>query len=233
LAARIRLPAGALDGDNAILTVVSNPALPAPVPSGVQDLGLSLDLSLSNGQTVLAGGQSAALAISYQDLNNDGIVDGTDLRVQSLKLYVYDAATGAWAKLATNVDEGSRLATGNTTHFSFFAVFGVLVAVNLDSVIIYPAPFKPYGPNPDEGRPYSPGNPNSGIIFDNLPEAATIRIYTASGQSVAEHIAANGAGKVQWDARNKDGRELASGGYLAVISSPGHKTVVKKISIIR
>lgn len=41
------------------------------------------------------------------------------------------------------------------------------------------------------------------------------------------------AGVVRWDARNEDGRDVATGAYLAVISAPGQRSVVKKLVIIR
>jgi hypothetical protein len=42
------------------------------------------------------------------------------------------------------------------------------------------------------------------------------------------------SGKLQWDARNNDGKDTASGGYIALIidTATGQKTV-KKIAIIR
>ena len=43
----------------------------------------------------------------------------------------------------------------------------------------------------------------------------------------------NGSGTYQWDARNDAGRNVASGGYFAVVSSPGLGRVVKRLAILR
>ena len=45
--------------------------------------------------------------------------------------------------------------------------------------------------------------------------------------------ASAGTGALQWDARNSAGRDVTTGGYFAVVSSPGQKSVVKKFAIIR
>jgi hypothetical protein len=94
-------------------------------------------------------------------------------------------------------------------------------------------PYKPNGSNTEEGRPYLAGNLTTGIIFDNLPAALTLQIYTLSGQLVKQFDIFDGMGTIQWDVRDSDGRDAAAGGYFAVLSSPGQKSVVKKLAIIR
>lgn len=231
-AARIVLPAGALSTSSATATLIVGAALPAPPPDGAADAGLSLDISLSNGQTALLG--SALLEFYYPDANGDGIVDGTGVSAQDLKIFTYNAAAGAWQlEGATVVDAANKRIIGTTPHFSVFAAFPQATVVALDRVRVYPVPFIPYGPNPDEGRPFVSGDTATGIIFDNLPAAVTIRIYTLTGGLVAEFSTLAGTGRLQWDARNGDGRMAASGGYLAVITSPGQRSVVKRLAIIR
>ena len=85
----------------------------------------------------------------------------------------------------------------------------------------------------DDGVPYAAGNPNSGIVFDNLPPSVTIKVYTVTGQRVAEFGSSSGAGKVQWDVKNDRGQDVASGGYLAVVTSPGVFPVIKKLLVVR
>ena len=152
-----------------------------------------------------------------------------------LQIYYLDEATGRWSRdFATTVDTASRTVTGNTPHFSTFVLMlGTAFSANLDSVQAYPVPYKPNGNNPDEGRPFSLGDANSGIHFANLAAGSEIRIYTMSGRLVSSLDSPTIAGTVRWDARNQDGREVASGAYFAVISAPGQKSVIKKLVIIR
>ncbi len=234
LVTKIDLPAGSLSGSSTTVSVVNSPVLPAAAPEGTQDVGISMSITLGNGQTLLSGGNSATLTFTYLDANDDGILDGTSLRAQDLKLYSFDTVTNQWtADLTTTIDLVNHTVYGATRHFSFFAAFPLAGAANLDTVRVYPVPFKPNGVNPDEGRPFSPGNVNSGIVFDNLPAAVTIKVFTVSGKLAAQFSSANSGGRLQWNARNEDGRELATGGYFAVIASPGQKSIIKRLSIIR
>ena len=71
------------------------------------------------------------------------------------------------------------------------------------------------------------------ISFDNLPQSVKIKIYTLTGQLVTDFGSDNSNGKLRWNARNDSGQDVATGGYLAVISGPGIPKVVKKILVIR
>ncbi|MBI3297144.1 MAG: fibronectin type III domain-containing protein [Elusimicrobia bacterium] len=233
LVTRVQLPAGALSDDNATLTVVSDPAgAPAP-PAGAEGIGVVSEVTLSNAQTLLSNGRTAALTLGYADADGNGIIDGTTIRADRLVMYSAQTGAGPWVRdFASSVDTVNRTVTGNTPHFSFFALFAAATS-NLDTVRVYPVPYMPNGGNPDEGAPYSPANPNSGIIFDNLPVSVTIKIYTVTGQRVAQFGTDAGTGKIQWDVKNDRGQDVASGGYVAVITSPTGNPVVKRILIIR
>lgn len=234
--ARLVLPAGALANSTATLSLVSDPDVTgiSTAAADARSVGLFGRVDLSNAQTTLSGGRAAALTLSYPDENNDGIVDGQAASASNLRFYSYDAVAGAWRQdLATTFDPAARTVTGSTPHFSLFGVFAQAASAStLDAVRAYPVPYKPNGPNPDEGRPYAAGAPNTGVVFDGLPAGARIQIYTADGRLVVE-LANNGAAAVQWDAKNGKGRDVATGGYFAVVSSPGLRSVVRRLSIIR
>jgi len=231
LVTTITIPPGALTSDTQARVITNPPAAPAAPTSAVKVA--SLQIELLSGQTSLSGGNSATLALAYPDVNGDGVVDETTIRADRLQMFTYDAAAGRWVKLAvSSVDTSARTVTATTTHFSFFALMSP-AAADLSALRVYPNPFKPNSGNPDEGRAYSAGDPNSGIVFDNLPTSVTITIYTLTARRVARLSTTAGAGKIQWDARNEDGRDAASGGYFAVIESPGQARVVRRFAVIR
>lgn len=222
----IRMPAGALGGSTVAVTVMSNPQISTGPPAGTRFAGSAVQIDLSNGGHFLSGGLTASVTLSYPPT----VADPSRLRIESL-----DEATGGWSPLsALSIDIEKRTITAATPHFSIFAVImtGAASASDLDGVRVYPVPYKPNGSNPDEGRPYFSGDANSGIVFDNLPAGASIKIYTFSGRLVARSDGSAG-GRIQWDARNTDGRSVASGAYFAVVSAPGSKSVVKNLVIIR
>ncbi|MBI2384944.1 MAG: right-handed parallel beta-helix repeat-containing protein [Elusimicrobia bacterium] len=223
-AVRVTLPPGVVNTTTATLSVIANPAITTAPPAGQTMIGSAIKIGLSNGQTALNG--VAAITLTYPDT----------VRFPSLlQIYYLEEATGRWSRdFATTVNTSSRTVTGSTPHFSTFVLMlGTAFAPNLDSVQAYPVPYKPNGTNPDEGRPFSHGDANSGILFANLAAGSEIRVYTMTGRLVSSLDTPTIAGTVRWDARNQDGRDVASGAYFAVISAPGQKSVVKKLVIIR
>lgn len=77
-------------------------------------------------------------------------------------------------------------------------------------------------------------DPTSGIVFDNLTQSAKIQIYTLTGELVWKKVTDTSSGKIQWDVRNMSGRDVASGGYFAVITDTAAGTkVVRKLAVIR
>ncbi|MBI5202934.1 MAG: hypothetical protein HY925_15185, partial [Elusimicrobia bacterium] len=239
----VTIPAGALNSSTVTVTVVNNPVdVPAVSRSaasvlatddGVFAAGSYVEITLSNGQSLLSNGKTAPITISYLDADNNGVVDGSALKVTDLKIWVYDPVTAAWKMdFNSTVDTTAKTVTGATPHFSLFGLFAPAAQTPLSNVRIYPVPFKPNAGNPDEGRTYSPADPNSGVIFENLPQGSIVTIYTASGRRV-KRIDAGSVTRIQWDARNEDGRDVASGGYVAVVTAPGQITLSRVIAIIR
>ena len=101
----------------------------------------------------------------------------------------------------------------------------IKVAPSLINVRVYPNPFKPYDGKADTG------DYGTGIIFDNLTEDCTLKIFNLAGELVRE---LNGTGKVQWDAKNSSGKEVASGVYIYLITDKaGNKPAKGKFTIIR
>ncbi|HAH05086.1 MAG TPA: hypothetical protein DCM05_00950 [Elusimicrobia bacterium] len=103
---------------------------------------------------------------------------------------------------------------------------------DLSSLQIYPNPYRPDNGLADDGVPYAAGDPDSGIVFNNIPTRTTVRIYTLNGQLVAEFTVRAGT-RWQWDARSMGGGRVASGVYFAVLSVPDQKETVRRIAIIR
>ncbi len=211
----------------------------AVVPAGMRGAGSSLTEFL----IVVAGHRATGtlelpvtVKIPYPDANNTGFVDGTSppVRADTLRLYVIDETSGLWEEVpGSKADTARKVVTGQIRHLSIFTAFGTGAAAGLSTLRVYPIPYRPGSGDPDKGKNYSSSDPNSGIIFDNLPQCAGIKIYTVTGQLVTSFRSDNSNGKLRWDVRNASGQDVATGGYLAVISSPGSADVVKKLLVIR
>ncbi|HET9985839.1 MAG TPA: hypothetical protein VFQ38_19730 [Longimicrobiales bacterium] len=73
------------------------------------------------------------------------------------------------------------------------------------------------------------------IQFVNLPDKATIRIYSLSGVLVAalQHDDPAGGGSRDWDLRNRNNQFVASGVYFFYVNTPDGKSKVGKFTIIQ
>jgi hypothetical protein len=207
----------------------------AVAPAGLQESSGSLRefiVSVNGARSTATLAVPLTVSVPYTDALIPGFVDGASppLLASSLQLYVLDETSGLWTLVpGSSVDTARKVVSGPIGHLSIFTAFGLsaLPAANLDSMRIYPMPYRPNSGNPDLG------GGGTGIFFDQLPASASIKIYTLSGRLVTAFDASSTTGKVRWDARNDEGRDAASGPYFAVISSPGSKTVTKKILILR
>jgi hypothetical protein len=130
-----------------------------------------------------------------------------------LVLARYNPVSGQCLPLETNIDPGNRTITATLNHFSVFKLMLKNAATDLNSIVVFPNPFRP--------------NRGNGFVTINyLPASAKVRIYTLSGDKVWEGTAAS-TGIIIWKGVNKSGQLVASGVYLAVIDSSAGKKVVK------
>ncbi len=102
-----------------------------------------------------------------------------------------------------------------------------------EKVNVYPNPL--YGFNPMSS--YSGTDPDETFItFSNLPEVVTVKIYTLAGTLVRTLDQSQKSSPtspfLRWDLQNEDGLRVASGLYLAIVSSPTLGDKVLKFSII-
>jgi len=107
------------------------------------------------------------------------------------------------------------------SHFSIYK----LVIFPFDTVsgaYVYPNPFKPgdavYG-GADDGR---------GIVFADLPSKAEIRIFNIAGELV-DKISHSGGNSYQWEKAEK----IASGVYIAIVTSSDGKVKTIKFSVVK
>ncbi|MDI6704158.1 MAG: T9SS type A sorting domain-containing protein [bacterium] len=94
-------------------------------------------------------------------------------------------------------------------------------------VIIYPNPFQP-----NDGSENT-GTNDTGIIFDNLTNDIRIRIYSVSGELVADIKKDYTGGKYSWNAKNGEGEDVASGIYIYLLTNKARERKSGKLVIIR
>ena len=228
----LTIPKDALTSDSTDVIIVISPTAKR-APSAKLAVGSSVDISLADGQTTF-GGKSIMVKLSYLDRDKNQLIDGTSFNVNKLEMWVFSDALG-WEKM-TNliVDTSANTVQATTTHFSTFVlVVGANVSGNLSGFSVYPNPFMPNDGNANTGQRFD-GSASTGITFINLPLRVKIAIYTITGRKVAEFGTQNSTGSIQWDVRNDDFRDVATGVYIYVVEDleTGEK-VTGKLAVFR
>jgi len=96
----------------------------------------------------------------------------------------------------------------------------------LDQISVFPNPYfgtDPFGRFPD--RNY--------MRFTDLPQKVTVRIFTLSGQLVKKIEKENDSPWLDWDLRNRDGKAVASGIYIAHLEMPKIGKKVMKLAVVQ
>jgi hypothetical protein len=100
-------------------------------------------------------------------------------------------------------------------------------------VNVYPNPL--YGFNVATSYTNSPTD-EPFVTFSNLPEEITVKVYSLSGQLLRtltqDDKSVPTSPFLRWDLQNESGLRVASGLYLAIVSSPRFGEKVLKFSII-
>ena len=79
--------------------------------------------------------------------------------------------------------------------------------------------------------PFKPSAGHTSIIFTALTRLASVRIYTISGELVRS-LEKNDLGEtLEWDVKNSQGRNVASGVYIFTVKSGSQKASGKLMII--
>jgi hypothetical protein len=70
------------------------------------------------------------------------------------------------------------------------------------------------------GTIYDNGPQGRGMLFVGLTPRATIKIFDLAGEQVRELHEADGDGKMLWDGKNDDNKNVASGVYVYLVTNP-------------
>lgn len=172
-------------------------------------------------------GKLASVTLSYPDVDGDGLVDGTNIRVKTLGIYTLDEARSLWVRVpASIVDTSARTVTAMLPHFSVYSIIGA-ADQDVDRVHAFPVPWAP-----NSGNPAVDGDLQGGITFNNLPSEGTINIYTLAGQLVRSLNIVPFNPQLKWDVKTTDGKDVVSGVYLWRVKS-GNNVKRGKLIIIR
>jgi hypothetical protein len=143
------------------------------------------------------------VSLLFPDVNKDGIADGTNYNISSLKAMWWDGFD--WRVLGTTIDSGKNLAVANAKHFSYYAVFPAGPLTDDD-----------YRPKEKIITPATVDGYNDFATFGALGPDDTVNIFDIRGRRV-KHLKDD----FTWDGKDEDGRLVESGIYIYQIHIPG------------
>lgn len=178
------------------------------------DSHISISACQTNGKPVSAT-QAMKLCIPYNDDNHDGIIDETNICVETLKIFKLNETSNRWDMIVDSYPVNARCEVwANINEFGIYAVMSYEQICSLSDVQVYPNPFYP--------------NMNQQCKFSPLPSGRlTIYIYNSAGEQV--RILRNGN---EWNGNNDHEDPVASGIYFYLIKNAEGKTT-GKIGLIR
>lgn len=104
-----------------------------------------------------------------------------------------------------------------------------------NKVNVFPNPLFGYNPATSYDPSNSPDEPF--VTFSNLPDEVTIKIFTLGGTLVRTLNTSDKSSPsstfLRWNLKNEDGLRVASGLYIAIVSSPKFGEKILKFSIIQ
>jgi hypothetical protein len=212
----VELPSGALNSNTTLRIEFPDHAGFDPVlDPREQDAGVYLTVVLENGQTTLANGKVATLRVSYPDTNLDGIVDGTTVPEDLLKLKYLNSETNEFdGILTTTVDTVHNTVTGTTNHLSVFALVGeVPGSAPLVATVSGT-------PDPTNSSPIPVSvmfsEPVSGFsVLDVTVSNATVTNFADSGSNYSFNLAPSGQGILTADIAEGVAKDSDGNGNLA------------------
>lgn len=168
--------------------------------------------------------KTAKLTLFYKDIDNNGTIDGTDLKENNLSIYCLNEWDRIWEKVESVVDISGNSVTALVKHFSVYTLIWEIEEEEKTEPNIYPDAYPvPFKPNSGLGH--------TGITFTNLAEEAIIKVYTISGRLVWELYKNDSQNKYLWDVKDKENRDIASGAYIYYIKTGGEKEKGKLVII--
>jgi hypothetical protein len=180
-----------------------------------------------------SGAVRVTVPVPGVDGSGNLLVRGRSVAASALEAWGWSADTGQWERIGgVTFDAATGRATFAVGHFSFFTLAAPVAATTtLGAFTVYPNPWVPNDGNATTGVEFT-GAANTGITFENIPQGATLEIYTPLGERVARWTI-DASGGTQWDVRNARGDRVASGVYVYVVRTPQGERKVGKFAVVR
>ena len=243
------VPEGIVEKESVLeIRTLSQENLPIPTASSLEAIDVFRDYNFSDGKSEFE--KDLTILLPYPDENNDGIVDGTDKKTESLDIYYLDEKKNEWKKAdnrsglgdGTNPGQGDGRdnskddGTDNPNNSKKTVLLSSSVTKTISARVNHFTKFGIFAKVPKTNltsvsvypNPFKPSYGHTQITFDGLTANIKIKIYTVAGRLVDE-FETETSGSYNW---NPD--DAASGVYIYYIEDKnGTGSKKGKLAIIR
>ena len=158
------------------------------------------------------------IRILLHGLNNTIMSQGTIAKLECSLTQIASAGPSPLMLLNTVASDPSAKATPIAAKDNAI-VIEAPVYIDLSELKVYPNPFKP-------------SLNHTKVTFKNLPVESRVKLYTLTGEMVIELKDPTGS-EIEWDVKNEDGKEVASGTYYYSIISEDDEKETGRIVVVR
>ncbi|UCD83771.1 MAG: hypothetical protein JSU92_10810 [Deltaproteobacteria bacterium] len=116
------VPQGSLNYEGTVVTIIIGDREPTLFEDESLHIVEFRRVELEGGEDAPSSQFEAEVIISYSDSDQDGIVDGTSLNENFLRLYRFDDSEGIWVESPSSVDARLNKVSGNTAQLSVFGL---------------------------------------------------------------------------------------------------------------
>jgi hypothetical protein len=200
----LSIPEGALSSNTSIRITELNPADNSVPQSGYGISGLSLVAVYSFDPEGLMFNKPVKMSLLYQDLDHDGIVDGTSYRAADLKIVWWDGFS--WRLIGGTVDPVLNVVTVDIMHFSLYALAPMASLTDND-----------FRPQEKIITPAAVDGKNDFATFGGLSAGDTVNIFDVKGRKVRQLS----DGAFIWNGKDDNDTLVESGLYIYQIKIGG------------
>lgn len=210
----LELPAGALDKPVSITVTEVDPTDPAALPANAYAIGDEKPVAVYKfTPDGLVFNTMPTLRLLYQDVNKDGIVDGTSTQVDKLRVFWWDGYE--WRLIGGTVDPSTNLVSVPIKHFSLYALFAANISDN-----DYRAKERIITPATVDGK-------NDFATFGNISSGDVITIFDVTGRRIKQI-----RDTYIWDGTDDSGSIVESGLYIYQIKTTSRSKVISGTIVV-
>jgi hypothetical protein len=170
------------------------------------------------------------IEIPYKDDDNDDVVDGTNIKVDDIKVCRLNETDERWDSVEdggyNKIDRERKCVRAQVRHFSTYNIGERATVNDTEPIVIQDLSMLRIYPNPIN---FSKAIRNT-LKFGNLPQNTKIEIYNITG-GLVRSINSIDTNNVEWNGKNESGESIGMGLYVYLLTDVNGNKKIGKIGV--